>query len=147
MQTYSRMLITSQSVIMINLNPDKILCLWCFYLRSASVEFLTCTDNVQAWGISKAEKQAPWGAKRISELCCVSHPPKLECKDEAKKEQILAESFGRILLGTFLTFVYPMFFAFIHFCAHLDNPEPVPGPKWGHISDQKKPSHLKLLKS
>ncbi|XP_065073977.1 uncharacterized protein LOC135698036 [Ochlerotatus camptorhynchus] len=67
--------------------------------RSGCAEYLTCTDNVQAWGISKAEKQAPWGARRIKELCCVSHPPKLEPTDEATREQILAESFSRILLA------------------------------------------------
>lgn len=64
-----------------------------------SVDYLTCTDAVQAWGLSKSAKTTPWGAKRISELCCVKKPTVPQPSDPELKERVLAEAFTRILNG------------------------------------------------
>ncbi|XP_021708141.1 uncharacterized protein LOC110678880 isoform X2 [Aedes aegypti] len=67
--------------------------------RTGKAEYMTCTSATQAWGTTKAEKSVPWGAKPIAELCCVHCPKRAEPTDAALKNNILAESFSRILRG------------------------------------------------
>ncbi|XP_062538609.1 uncharacterized protein LOC134206882 [Armigeres subalbatus] len=51
----------------------------------------------QAWGYCRAEKTSQWGAKPIQDLCCIRQVKTLKCTDDAKREQILSESFSKIL--------------------------------------------------
>ncbi|XP_065089392.1 uncharacterized protein LOC135710673 [Ochlerotatus camptorhynchus] len=67
--------------------------------RSGNASYLSCTDTVQAWGITKSERTAPWGAKRTDDLCCVNHPKKIMPTDKTMENNILMESFHRILKG------------------------------------------------
>ncbi|XP_062702450.1 uncharacterized protein LOC115267022, partial [Aedes albopictus] len=55
------------------------------------VEFLSCTDVSQAWGMSKAHKTAAWGAKRVKDMCCVLTPKKINVDVEGglKEERII----------------------------------------------------------
>ncbi|XP_062533524.1 uncharacterized protein LOC134202533 [Armigeres subalbatus] len=67
--------------------------------RFDQVEYLSCTDTKQAGGILKAEKGTPWGAKKLSELCCIKTPSRLVPVDTKLKNQIIKESFERIIQG------------------------------------------------
>ncbi|XP_058827932.1 uncharacterized protein LOC131687863 [Topomyia yanbarensis] len=67
--------------------------------RSGNCEFLSCSTAVQAWGITKKEKFNKWGAKRISQLCCIKQYVRLLPPDIQLQNNILAESFNRILNG------------------------------------------------
>nr|XP_029731017.1 uncharacterized protein LOC109417047 isoform X2 [Aedes albopictus] len=66
--------------------------------RSGSASYLSCTDTVQAWGITKSERTVPWGAKPVDDLCCVNHPKKIICTDNTLEHNILVESFNRVLM-------------------------------------------------
>ncbi|XP_053698879.1 uncharacterized protein LOC128745832 [Sabethes cyaneus] len=63
------------------------------------LEYLSCTDVRQAWGMCKTKKPAPWGAKRISELCCFKHPKnyKFDIVKSDHFNKALSESYNRIL--------------------------------------------------
>ncbi|XP_062549688.1 uncharacterized protein LOC134214292 [Armigeres subalbatus] len=63
------------------------------------LEFLSCTDVSQAWGLSKSQKMTPWGAKRVQDMCCAPTVKKLEDKHSLEEECIISESFTRILSG------------------------------------------------
>ncbi|XP_058817229.1 uncharacterized protein LOC131680531 [Topomyia yanbarensis] len=65
--------------------------------RYRKLDYMSCTDVTQAWGITKSQKTAPWTAKRINDLCCVKIPQKLKYVENELEEHILSESFGRIL--------------------------------------------------
>ncbi|XP_029714070.2 uncharacterized protein LOC109408479 [Aedes albopictus] len=76
--------------------------------RSDQVEYLSCTDTRQAWGILKSKASAPWGAKRVSELCCIKTPTRLVPTDPNLKDEIVKQSFTRILEGMYkLTLSFP----------------------------------------
>lgn len=82
----------------------------------STIEYLSCTDAVQAWGLSKSGKNKPWGAKKIADLCCVRKPPAPEVVDQELKNKIISESFTKILNGT--TNIV-MFFGFLLFCLYF----------------------------
>ncbi|XP_058828116.1 uncharacterized protein LOC131688009 [Topomyia yanbarensis] len=61
------------------------------------LEKISCTDSAQAWGYSKIEKTSLWGAKLIQDLCCVRQRKPNICVDVGTKEQLLSESFRKII--------------------------------------------------
>ncbi|XP_058453388.1 uncharacterized protein LOC131431586 isoform X1 [Malaya genurostris] len=65
--------------------------------KHRTLEYLSCTDITQAWGITKSAKKAPWGAKRITELCCVNQSKSLKTTDSKTEEQLLSTSFNCIM--------------------------------------------------
>lgn len=87
--------IGNKLLILHELNSDN------YFYRHPLLEYMSCTDVTQAWGISKAEKKAKWGAKRVKDLCCVNKPKLLEVSrsNREDEENILTTSFNRILNG------------------------------------------------
>ncbi|XP_058830245.1 uncharacterized protein LOC131689257 [Topomyia yanbarensis] len=65
--------------------------------RSEEIEYLSCTDTQQAWGILKTEKIGSWGAKKVTELCCSKTPTRILPTDPELRDAIVKESFTRIL--------------------------------------------------
>ncbi|XP_021711429.1 uncharacterized protein LOC110679851 isoform X1 [Aedes aegypti] len=67
--------------------------------KHPKLEYLSCTDVKQAWGMTKSRKPVPWRAKRIKDLCCVTQPYGLPCSvsNSQTEEEILSTSFNRIL--------------------------------------------------
>ncbi|XP_065082749.1 uncharacterized protein LOC135705104 [Ochlerotatus camptorhynchus] len=59
--------------------------------------YMSCTEVTQVWGTPKAHKSAPWGANKVSEMCCFKRPRTSPEVDEHDEEAILVESFSRIL--------------------------------------------------
>lgn len=76
------------------------------FYRQPLLEYMSCTDVTQAWGISKSGKKATWGAKRVKDLCCVNKPKLLEVPQGNAAEDILRTSFNRILNGTITCYFF-----------------------------------------
>ncbi|XP_062541367.1 uncharacterized protein LOC134209398 [Armigeres subalbatus] len=70
-----------------------------FIEKNRLLEYISCTDVTQAWGISKAGRKATWGAKRVTDLCCVNKPKLLETPESNAELELLTTSFNRILNG------------------------------------------------
>ncbi|XP_062550087.1 uncharacterized protein LOC134214794 [Armigeres subalbatus] len=68
-----------------------------FIEKNRLLEYISCTDVTQAWGISKAGRKATWGAKRVTDLCCVNKPKLLETPESNAELELLTTSFNRIL--------------------------------------------------
>lgn len=101
MQTYYCMLATYRTVSRTSLHQLSRRNISFFrtnMFRYRKLEYLSCTDVQQAWGISKSQKSNTWGAKRVVELCCVRKPKEV-LAESGNTDEILSDSFKRILSG------------------------------------------------